>query len=340
MSNTIFPYPTVRQTVLLEVTEAKLDGEPLDEQAFRSKDRLVYLFGHFRQEWSEAILSVTCSLPAEVLDRFENRHGAVGMQAIAHCRPTNAREGFSLERSRREPGRWKGTLTLTRDGFRGRVTLEANATATVHDIDYRLVAASEEWWVYFDPVASFRINGALPVRWCRFKDEEAPAIAKQFSDSAYVVNLDDFMPTILLNADFEGLDLLLNDKKSRSAVEQALHDGQRMAIGRGVWMARIQDSVAAVRTDELEEGEDPTWPLSVCEFARHWRGGKRSSKWQSCAIQTNCRSSPLANEMSTSLSGPTRRRCWLKLRTDALNGQLVGEPRRTTTICRCRAKSR
>jgi hypothetical protein len=65
------------------------------------------------------------------------------------------------------------------------------------------------------------------------------------------------MPEILLNQSFDGLEPLLRDAKDRSPVEQALHDGTRMAIARSVWMALISDAMAGVQL--AENGGNPSW---------------------------------------------------------------------------------
>ena len=257
--NPIFPYPTLRDAVTFELRGVALDGEPAAGDAIRPRERFVYLHQHFRDEWAEARVEAVCCINPAELERFEAAHGPVELRLTAHCRPTNARETLRLTPSRREAGRFNGTLTLPRDGFRGRVNLRPIATATVAGVAHRTVAVGEEWAVYFDPAPSFRINETLPVRWANFKAEDAAAVARQFSDADHVADLDGPLPAVLLNADFEGLSAVLGDRAGRGAVERALHDGQRMSIARSVWMALVQDAAAAVRVPD-EPDADPEPP--------------------------------------------------------------------------------
>ena len=258
-ADTIFPYPTLRDPLEFSVRSVMLDGEPAGGDALRPADRLIYLYEHFRQSWEEVTVSTVCTAGAAELDHFEAEHGGVEVRLTAHCRATNARDTAVMSRSRREPGRWTAEMILPRDGYRGRVNLRPVATATVEGIAYRTVAAADEWAVYFDPAPSIRINETLPVKWVDFDAADAPAVAKRFSAADHVVDLDGTIPTVLLNSSFENLHALLDDRKGRAPVERALHDGHRLSIARGVWMALIQDAAAAV--ESVDTGDDtPAMP--------------------------------------------------------------------------------
>lgn len=260
-ADTIFPYPTLRDPLEFEVRAVTLDGQPAGGDAVRPNDRLIYLYEHFTKSWDEVCVQAVCTAGAAELDRFEADHGEVVVRLTAHCRATNTRDTVTMARSRREPGRWSADMTLPRDGYRGRVNLRPAATATVGGVAHRTVAAADEWALYFDPAPSIRINETLPVKWVDFTSEKAPPVARQFDTADHVVDLDETVPTVLLNSAFENLHALLNDRKGRDPVEQALHDGHRLSIARGVWMALAHDAAAAVEpADEDDVGSGAAKP--------------------------------------------------------------------------------
>ncbi|MBX3412391.1 MAG: hypothetical protein KF708_06870 [Pirellulales bacterium] len=258
MRKTIFPYPTLVGELELSLTEPRIDNQLVPPEAILPNERSILLFGHDPNDWTNLTLRIDVEVPPAELERFENEHGAVNLVVVASCRPTNTRQPIPLQRSPLGPSHWGAKTTISRSGFREKVVLQAILTAAVQGVPHRPVAVSESWTLHFDPSESLRIAGTLAVKWCDFKSESAPPIARQFSDSSHVVDLDQPLPEILLNSSFEGLEPLLRDAKDRSPVEQALHDSTRMSIARSVWMALLGDAMSAVIPGE--DGEDPTWP--------------------------------------------------------------------------------
>jgi hypothetical protein len=254
----IFPYSTLGGDVELTITDVRIDGAPLPPDDVQVNDRLIALHGQEDQQWQR----LTCRMDVQAnpgkLREFEAEHGPVALSVIASCRPTNTRQPVRLERSTLDPSIWSGKAELHRTQFRDKAQLAAMLTAKVGGLPHRPVATSDLWTLYFDPSESFRVAGSLRVVWCDFRSETAPPIARQFPDSAYVVDLDRALPEILLNKSFDGLEPILRDAKDRSAAELALHDITRMAIGRSVWQALVHDAMSAI--PGVEDGEEPTWP--------------------------------------------------------------------------------
>jgi hypothetical protein len=254
----IFPYPTLRGDVELTISDIRIDGAPLPQDYIQPNDRLIALHGQETATWQRLSFRLDVQTNPGSLRQFEEEHGPVTLSVTAACRPTNTRQPIRLERSTLDPSIWSGKGELHRSQYRDKAQLQAILTAKVDGLAYRPVATSDGWTLYFDPSESFRVAGSLRVVWCDFKDETAPPIAKQFADSAYVVDLDRSLPEILLNKSFEGLEPILRDAKDRSPIELALHDITRMSIARSVWLALLHDAMSAIPPEE--ENEELTWP--------------------------------------------------------------------------------
>ncbi len=258
MKKTIYPYSTLNGELELLLSDVRIDGELVGTDSVSANDRLLTLHGLETKYWDHLSFRVNVQVPPSALRLFEDEHGLLSLTIVASCRPTNFRQGIRLNRSLQDPAHWSGMADLSRASFRDKAMLQAILTGTVNSARCRPVAVSDQWTLYFDPSESFRTAGSLAVRWCDFKAESAPPIAKQFPDAPYVVEMDKALPEILLNTSFEGLEPLLRDTKDRSPAEQALHDSTRMSMARSVWMALLFDSMAAIKPGE--DNEDPTWP--------------------------------------------------------------------------------
>lgn len=258
MKAMIFPYSTFDGDVELAITDVRVDGLLLPADDVQANDRLIALHGQEKPRWRRLAFRVDVQANPGKLRQFEEEHGPVVLTVIASCRPTNTRQPVQLSRSTLDPSIWSGKAELHRSQFRDKVQLEAMLTAKVDGVANRPVATSDDWTLYFDPSESFRVAGSLRVVWYDFKSESAPPIARQFPESAYVVDLDRPLPEILLNKSFEGLEPILRDAKDRTPTELALHDITRMSIARSVWLALVHDAMSAIPCDE--DDEEPTWP--------------------------------------------------------------------------------
>lgn len=259
MKAMIFPYPTLRGGIEMEIAEVRADGSKLNLDPARLAEKSLEIDQLNGHDWNRLSILVDAQAQPNVLAEFEEEHGSVDATVVAACRPTNVRQGTRLERSSLDPSRWSGIINLDHDSFREKVGLVCMVTGCANSIANRPVALSSAWTFYFDPTDSFKVAGSLRVKWCNFKDDSAPPLAKRFQDAAYVVDMDKSLPEIILNLSFEGLEPILRDTKARTRIEQALHDSTRMAIARSVWMALVADSMSAIRTPE--DDEDPEWPV-------------------------------------------------------------------------------
>ncbi|MSO37802.1 MAG: hypothetical protein EXQ69_06060 [Acidimicrobiia bacterium] len=256
MKATSFPYSTLRGDVELTVSDARIDGTPLPPDDVQANDRLIALHGQEIREWQRLTFRVDVQTNPGLLRQYEDEHGSVTLSVIASCRPTNVRQPIRLGRSTLDPSIWSGKAELHRSHFRDKVQIQAQLTAKVGGVAHRPVSSSDSWTLYFDPSESFRVAGSLRVVWYDFKSASAPPIARQFPDSAYVVDLERSLPEILLNKSFEGLEPILRDAKDRSPTELALHDIARMSIARSVWQALVYDAMSAIQMED----DVPTWP--------------------------------------------------------------------------------
>ena len=257
MTAALFPYPTVGDAEpTLTVTAIRLDGELRSN--LLKKDELTVSIFEEQRPWTrvEMDLEVTCD--PERLKAFESENGQVLAVAVANCRSTNTRQPVVLTRSDVDVARWSGSIEFDRDNVRDRVDLITSLSATVKEVRHRPVATTPVWTVYMDEPESLRIKGSIRVRWVRFSEESPPAC--DFKKSTHIVSFSGGVPELWLNADFDGLDTLLKDRKERRGVDKALHDFQRTSIARSAWMTLIADAMSAVRAGADEEGSQPEWP--------------------------------------------------------------------------------
>jgi hypothetical protein len=253
----IFPYETMEQPLGVRFYHPRLDGVPIVPSPPIGEERILKLY-EVPSKWQKLELDVEITTERQHVIDFERESGKFELVIVAHCRPTNSRQTFRPPRSEVDSTRWEGVLELDRDNFRDRVELRTILTSSRDDTPCRPVAFGDSWTVHLDEPASLRLRGTLPVKWVHFKASDAPALAQQFADSTHVVSLDGDLPAIWLNADFEGLEPLLKDRKDRRSSDKALHDMQRLSIARSVWMALVSDSMAAI--PPIEGDEEPTFP--------------------------------------------------------------------------------
>lgn len=258
MSKTIYPYPTLASDIELTISDLEVDGHAVNTEFVLGGDRVLNIYDAGISEWERLGFNVAVQCHGPTLQAYESEHGQLELTLVTSCRATNMRQGIKPIRSELDPAKWASHVELNRNSLRNKVTLRAILTGDIESHAFRPVGLSDPWTIYFDPTDSFRVAGALRVVWIDFKSPDAPPIARQFPDSAYVVDLEKPLPEILLNSDFEGLEPLLRDSKARSNIEGALHDSTRLSIARSVWMTLVNDAMASIRLGE--DGEEPEWP--------------------------------------------------------------------------------
>ena len=260
MKTMIYPYPTLRGGIELKVSEVRADGSRVNLEAPHASDSTIDVQQLVGDDWKKLAIDFDIQSQPQSFHYSETDHGSIALTVVASCRPTKIREAVTPVRSTLDPSIWSGEILLERHAFREKVRLHGIATGQHNGTANRPIGFSNECTLHLDPTDSFRVAGALRVVWCDFKSDEAPPLAKQFQDSAYVVDLDKALPEVLLNSSFEGLEPLLRDSKDRSKMEQALHDSTRMSIARSIWMTLLGTAMSGVRWDDPDE--DPEWPES------------------------------------------------------------------------------
>lgn len=255
MTDVIFPYETMDPGLNVRFSRPRLDDREVTPPPPIGDEHIMKLY-ELKPNWQRLALDVDVTAERQQVLEFERAAGRFELVVVAHCRPTNTRQTFRPQRSDVDSTRWEGVLELDRDNFRDRVELRTILTSSRDDTPCRPVAFGDPWSVHIDEPASLRLRGTLEVSWVHFKTSDAP-LARQFADSTHVVSLDGNLPAIWLNADFEGLEPLLKDRKDRRGVDKALHDMQRLSVARSVWMALVANAMDAI--PEVVDDE-PSWP--------------------------------------------------------------------------------
>ena len=148
MSQALFPYETLTQPPVFQVTEVRVDGSSRPTLVNR-EESIVNLFDA-KPGWRRVELDLELTAEREVIEEFEAGHSGLSAVAVANCMPTNTRQPVRLARSEFDPGRWEGTLELDRDNFRGRGVVSPVLTAQVGGISHRPVGAAAGWTLHFD----------------------------------------------------------------------------------------------------------------------------------------------------------------------------------------------
>ncbi|WP_131103152.1 hypothetical protein [Ornithinimicrobium sufpigmenti] len=251
----IFPYETLVGDVRVSIDSVVIDGKPLStnyidpdlpEVAFRDLDA---------DHWDEAHIDITVTAPAAELAGHSNWLDPKAA-AQTFCSHTNTRRVLPLTPDPHTPGRWHGTVVLTRDEWYGRATLRALVAATVDGVAHRVIGSSESWALSFDDLPPSPVHGSIAVQWVDFAIDTERGL-KKFSEDAHHLRLDPDAPVLYLNSGFQGLEALLGDRRRRPRAEQAMHDSTRVGIANDAWQAMFVNALDAV---EIPEEGQPEWP--------------------------------------------------------------------------------
>ncbi|MFK5633351.1 hypothetical protein [Ornithinimicrobium sp. LYQ103] len=251
----IFPYETLIGDVRVSVDSVVIDGKPLStnyidpdfpEVAFRDLDA---------DHWDEARIDITVTAPAAELAGHSNWVDPKAATQI-FCSHTNTRRVLTLTPDLHTPGRWHGTVALTRDEWYGRATLRALVTATVDGVAHRVVGSSDSWTLSFDDLPPSPVHGSIAVQWVDFANDAERGL-KKFSEDPHHLRLDPDAPVLYLNSGFQGLEALLGDRRRRPRPEQAMHDSTRVGIANDAWQAMFVNALDAV---EIPDDGQPEWP--------------------------------------------------------------------------------
>lgn len=258
MSVRIFPFPTMSGTVSLILSNGGLDGGGWPRVPYVPDRQLVALYDLDKETWSDAEFDVEVTLPAEELAAFEE-DGEVKVLLRIECSRTLYREVLPLRRHSSEPNRWKGTLEVSRQNYRGAATVTAVVAGVVRERPDRFVAHSTDWTLHVDEPEARPMTGTMKVRWMDFDHpEEGLDFLKEYGEREFFVDMQSEVPILYLNKSerFEGLPELLDDRR-RKDDDRPLHNSERVSVARSVWMGLINASIASIRCEE----DTLDWPL-------------------------------------------------------------------------------
>lgn len=252
----IYPYDTLVGDVRISVGSVVIDGKPLSNN-YIDLDLPEIAFRDLEADrWEEAMIDVTVTAPAGELSgnaTWSDPKAVVQMT----CSYSHTRRVVALTADTHSPGRWHGTVILSRDEWYGRATMRALATATVDDVPHRVIGSSEPWVLSFDDLPPSPVHGSLAVQWADFANDGDHGL-KTFKNDPHHLRLDPEAPVLYLNSGFEGLEALLGDRKRRPPAEQAMHDSTRANIAGDAWQAMFVAALDAVEMDP--ETGMPEWP--------------------------------------------------------------------------------
>lgn len=257
----IYPYETLVGDVRVTIERVVIDGKLLSSN-YIDPDLLEIAFRDLESDhWDEAMIDVTVTAPAGELTGHPEWEDFV---ALTHtvCAHTNTRRVLHLTPDPHSPGRWHGSVALSRDEWYGRAALHAIVAATVEGVPHRAIGTSETWSLGFDDLPPSPVHGSIAVQWVNFGTDTERGL-KLFRDDPHHLRLDPEAPVLYLNSGFEGLEALLGDRRRRPRAEQAMHDSTRSSIASDAWQAMFVTALDAVETDP--ETGMPEWP------AEEWR---------------------------------------------------------------------
>jgi hypothetical protein len=238
-----FPHPILQEEVQARVVGVRIDGVPPDRDISDAGFRLISLYLAQRSAWSSAELDVELDAEPDDLAAF----GEVSAVVVAFCRETNARLGTRVG-GFDENGKATATVTLPRQGFRGKTELYAVLGAADESGLASWIGESDRWRLYFDEPDVLPIEGMLRVKWARFSDDEA--VPPQAHKESFYVAIDAEPPIIYLNAEFDRLSDLLSDDESRPPAEKALRNAEFRRIASAAWSEMFTAAVAEVEIDD------------------------------------------------------------------------------------------
>ncbi|WP_433697733.1 hypothetical protein [Nocardiopsis sp. CA-288880] len=245
----LFPYAVLAGEVGLEVLRARLDDVPIEFSMISGAQRTVALHEVERERWGTATLTVRVRLPKRELT--DGPWTNVACAAVVSERRTNVRAHVPLEQD--EPGVWLGEVTLHRERHVNKAELTAQVSATVDEIDSRLIGRSEASWTVDLLATTPTKKDGIRTEWVDFGGEEAGHLDLFRSDPWFVEAVGE-EPTLYLNKRFEGIEAIL---RSNRAVDRPAQNALASQIAQEVWTVLFTSVVRGLPKDD--QGR-PEWP--------------------------------------------------------------------------------
>ncbi|WP_232839040.1 hypothetical protein [Streptomyces triticisoli] len=252
----VYPYKRITGEIGLEVTSVRQEREgfyqhDLETWAFSTQERVVALHQVERDDWESVRLGVTAILPGKEI--AEGPWTDISVIAVLTEKATNSRTTARLERVAGKDGSWTGHLRFWRSAYRSRADLSVVAVATVDGVRGRMIGRAEEPWIV-------DLTARTPVRQREMIINQVdftsgPEWLRPFRDAPWLVETSGDLPTVHLNAGFEGVSELLDS--SGGPLERAVRDMLAAQIATDVWTAVFHSAVSDL---EVDEHGNPQWP--------------------------------------------------------------------------------
>ena len=245
----LFPYAVLAGDVCLEVLRARLDDVPIEFSMISTAQRTVALHEVERENWETATLTVRVRLPRRELE--DGPWTNIVCAAVLSERRTNVRVHVPLKHD--EPGTWTGEVVLHRERHVAKAELTAQVSATVDEIDSRLIGRSEDSWAVDLLASTPTKKDSIRTTWIDFGEENAAHLGFFRSDPWFVDAVGE-EPTLYLNKRFEGLEALL---RSTRAVDRSTQNALASQIGQEMWTVLFTSVIRGISKDD--QGR-PEWP--------------------------------------------------------------------------------
>ncbi|MFF6991738.1 hypothetical protein [Streptomyces sp. NPDC010273] len=258
----VYPYRRLTGELFFEVTGVRqeLEGRyqhDLDTRSFSTQERVAALHQAERHDWESVRLGLSASLPIKEL--AEGPWTDVSVIAVLTEKATNSRTTARLSPVEGEEGSWTGHLRFWRSAYRSRAELSVVAVATTEGVRGRVIAESEGSWIVDLTASAPTRRREMVVNEVDFTN--GPEWLRPFKDAPWIVETSGDLPTVHLNAGFEGISELINS--AGSPLERAVRDMLAAQIAADVWTAVFHSLVSDL---EVDEHGAPQWPSG-------WRDG-------------------------------------------------------------------
>lgn len=243
MTLLLYPYETLFGDVSMNVQSADMDGHELNSEQIRAIERHITVYSLEKSHWNELTIGVSVSLPTNEIMRYDEQAKDVSVILRVQCDPTSARQSLLL--TRQPEGVWKGAITLSSFAYERRAIMDA--VVTVNDPERHIIGTSEPWRIDFlelkpnEPTPPPPSRRLIDCEYTSFSTSELGYLQSN-KDIAAFVDLGRQKPTIWLNSDIPGLQVVLDSATGRAATAEGEMPANE--ISAKMWSAMFNAAVA------------------------------------------------------------------------------------------------
>src|SRR5579862_6123272 len=151
MSQRLYSFRRLYGEAKISSVSASVDGQRLPDFSTDADRRALNIYAAGRQTWREADLSVVVETPFQELKTWFGDLNKVKIVTRINCGATNLRAATVSDVN---DSSTKATITIARELFDDRATVDAFVVAEVDGIDDRILREADPWTVFFaEPVA-------------------------------------------------------------------------------------------------------------------------------------------------------------------------------------------